>query len=924
MKKLAAALVLVMVVSLWLTNLSFSQEITVDIAGQKSVYKGTVYNLELNGIWVPTQTPCIVISGVAYVPLREVFQDYLGMTVGYDGSSRTAYVQKDSKRMDFSLTDQAIYKNGVRTDTGLPVATVNGNTMVPLSLTAGYFGYTVSAKDDGKSIAVQWNSSAENSAIVKEAKVSGSVSGITYYTENGKEIVFIETNAKQILKHYILNPMEGNTYYRLCIQFANAEVDKPGYLNVYAGSVQQIRYAMADTANKTVSVVIEINQSPQYSADVVSNGIKITIHPTSKAPGSSTGQAPGGETVVTPTPSPTPTKAPTPTPTPTPTPKPTQALTPSLSPTPTPVPNSVSPAPTHVPAETEVGSGALRYTFDGDTVTVLIDGIDLEKEIKSKPDKYTIEYRSVEKMLHIKMPLNSNFKTEVLPGNTIIYGIISSVSKLYNETNIRISGIDDFNWVLSPNGGTGTKITISKGTVQSPTPSPTPVPKPVTPTPTPRPSVSTPSPTPAPSSGDLINRGGTVRSGTVSYTADSNSIIIDTVSLNNYKVFRLTNPSRTVVDLFDNVIESGETAAPKGSLYTKIRTGQFNSSTARIVLEIPDNVDYNENRNGNRLTLNLSYTGIRNLVLAGDVGSYAIKLTGEGIREKIQQNIGNIITEDDKSYNAFTFVFPDGIIDLGTGKLEVGDSIMKSVQTLTSGKSAILSISRNRDGVQYSIKFSGSSNEVIIAPVSGTGSGTGSDSGTGTGSEAKPDSGNNITPVPSGKLVVLDAGHGGSDPGATYGRDEKWYNLDITLRLEKLLKEKGVNVKLTRSTDVFVGLDERAEMANEWGADVFISIHHNALMKAMHGTMTFYYPTSYKGKEYATIIHNDLLRNLGSNDLGIKSANFVVLKKTKMPAVLVEIGCLTNDAELAKLDTEEYRQKAAESLCESILKIISK
>ena len=92
----------------------------------------------------------------------------------------------------------------------------------------------------------------------------------------------------------------------------------------------------------------------------------------------------------------------------------------------------------------------------------------------------------------------------------------------------------------------------------------------------------------------------------------------------------------------------------------------------------------------------------------------------------------------------------------------------------------------------------------------------------------------------------------------------------------------------------------------------------------MHGTMTFFYTGSYTGKEYATIIHNDLLKNLGTNDLGVKSANFVVIKKTKMPAVLVEIGCLTNDDELAKLNTEAYRQKAAESLCESILKIVSK
>lgn len=924
-KKLIASLALILTVCIWLTGSSFSLDIIVDIAGQKSTYKGNIYNLELNGIWVPTETPCIVVSGVAYVPLREVFQDYLGMTVGYDGSTQTAYVQKGSKRMDFNIAKQAIYQNGVKVNTSLPVAAVNGNTMVPLSLTAGYFGYTVSVKDSNKTIAIQWTNNEENSAIVKEAKLSGKVSKITYYTENGKEIVFIETSANRIIKQYVLNPGDGNPYYRLCIQFGDANVDKPGSLDVYSGSVQQIRYAQADTANKTVSVVIEVNRNPQYSAEVLSNGIKITIK--SSGTSENVNQKPEGTPKVSVTPTPIPTSTPTPSPTPKPTPTATPTPVPTVTPTPTPMPT-----PTPTPAVTEVGTGVLHYTVDGDTITVMIDGVNLEKEIKNNPDKYRVEYRDIEKILHIRLPLNDKFRNEVLPGNSIVYGIISSVNKLYGEVNIRISGKDDFNWVLSSNGNTGTKIIITaangKVITTTPTPkpatqSPTPTPssKPVTPTPTPKPVTPTPTPSPTSSPGELVSRGGEVRSGTVSYAAASDKIIIDAASLKNYKIFRLTNPSRLVVDIYDNVIESREASAPDGALYTKIRTGQFDKSTARIVLEIPDNVNFEEKVSGNRLTLTLYYSGIKNITLTGDLGSFIIKLTGQGIREKIQQNIEDIVIEDDNKSNTFTFVFPNGIIDLGTGQLDIGDSVIKSVQTLTSGKSSYLSIARNNSNVQYSISYTGSSDEVIIEPVAGKGSGTGNSTGSGTVS--RPDSANTTTPVASGKLVVLDAGHGGSDPGATYGMDEKWYNLDITLRLEKLLKEKGVNVKLTRSTDVFVGLDERAEMANEWGADVFISIHHNALMKSMHGTMTFYYPTSYKGKEYATIIHNDLIKNLGSNDLGIRTANFVVLRKTKMPAVLVEIGCLTNDGELAKLNTEEYRQKAAESLCESILKIIS-
>lgn len=921
MKKFISCLVLIFLISLCLTGTVFSQQITVDIAGKKSTYNGNVYNFELNGVWIPTQTPCIVISNVAYVPLREIFQNYLGMTVGYDGGTQTAYVQNGSKRMDFSISKQAIYKNGVKVDTNLPVATVNGNTMVPLSLTAGYFGLTVSVKNN-KTLAVQWNNSSGNTSAVKEAKLTGNVSRITYYNENGKEIVFVETGAAKIIKHYVISPVENNPCYRLCIQFSDAHVDRPGSFDVNTGSVRQIRYAQADTGNKIVSLVIETGQNPQYSVDTVSGGIKITIQTSASKPSG---------TQATPTPAPAKTTV-TPAPSPSPTPVPAATPAPSPSPKPSPAPVKVTPTPTPAPAVNEAGTGALRYTVEDDRVIVWLDGVNLEKEIRNNPGKYSVEYRNIEKILQIKMPLNNNFKTEVLPGNSILYGIISSVSKTYNEITIRISGKDDFNWTLASNGSTGTKIVITKsnGPVVTPTPaakpvSPTPTPaqtkNTVTPTPTPRPSTATP--TPAPSTGSLINRGGSGRTGTVSYIAGTDRIIIDAAALKNYKIFRLTNPSRIVIDLYNNVIESKETTAASGSLYTRIRTGQFDSTTARIVLEIPDNINYETTTSGNRLTIKLSNSGTKNISLQGDVGSFSIKITGKGIKEKIEQNREDIIVEDDSSSNTFTFLFPHGIVDLGSGMLEVGDSIMESVQTLTSGNSAFLSIKLNKSGIQYNIRYTTSNDEVLIEPIAGNSKNTGSGSGTQTGGKSDTGTETKLNPAYSGKLVVLDAGHGGSDPGATYGNDEKWYNLDITLRLEKLLKEKGVNVKLTRSADVFVGLDERAEMANEWGAWLFVSIHNNALMKAMHGTMTFYYPTSSKGREYATIIHNDMVKNLGSNDLGIRTAKFVVLKKTKMPAVLVEVGCLTNDEELAKLNTEEYRQKAAESLCESILKIIS-
>lgn len=930
MKRHLSALVFIFIFSLLFSTVSSGQGITVDIAGKKINYTSNVYNLELNGIWIPTQTPCVVISGFAYVPLREVFGNYLGMTVGYDENNGTAYVQSGSKRMDFNFSNQAIYKNGVKVDTDLPVASINGNTMVPLTLTASYFGLTAMAKDENKVLTIQWNGKDENTAIVKESNVSGTVEKISYCTENGNEIILIETGANIISNHYVLVPMDGNAHYRLCVQFGNADINVPGKLDVYSGSIQQIRYAQVDGKANISNVVIEINHNPKYTVDVVYDGIKITII--------------SDKTIKEPTNNPTPTKAPEPTPVPTqaPAPKPTEAPKPTLTPAPKPTEAAKpTPAPIVTPSPSkQVGSGALYYTMEGEQCIVWLNGINLQKEIQENSNQYRVEYRDVEKILHISMPLNKSFKNEVLPGNNLLHGIISTTNNLHNEINIRISGKDDFKWAIASSGGDQTKIVLSNpedfAVIPTITPTPTPVSPtpnvPANPTPTPTPAVTpsqptvTPIPTPSPSTGGLANRGDGDRSGTISYVAGSDRIIIEALELQEYKVYRLSNPARIVIDLSQNVIDSKEVTVASSRLYSKIRTGQFDKTTARIVLEVPDNINYEAIEKNNRLTVILSYSGVKNLTFIGDIREGAIRLTGDGLRDKIKDNITNIIAEEDKSLNAFTFVFPNGIIDLGNGKLEVGDSIMKSIQTVTSGNTAFLLIDRENHETKYKFRFNDSNDEVFIEWEKGENSGGTSskepspNTDTGSSTEQK----DNVQPTPSGKLVVIDAGHGGSDPGAVYGKDEKWYNLDITLRLEKLLKEKGVNVKLTRTTDTFVGLDERAKMANDWNADVFISIHNNALYKAMHGTMTFFYTGSYTGKEYATIIHNDLLKNLGTNDLGVKSANFVVIKKTKMPAVLVEIGCLTNDDELAKLNTEAYRQKAAESLCESILKIVSK
>ncbi|ABN52248.1 MAG TPA: N-acetylmuramoyl-L-alanine amidase [Hungateiclostridium thermocellum] len=180
--------------------------------------------------------------------------------------------------------------------------------------------------------------------------------------------------------------------------------------------------------------------------------------------------------------------------------------------------------------------------------------------------------------------------------------------------------------------------------------------------------------------------------------------------------------------------------------------------------------------------------------------------------------------------------------------------------------------------------------------------------------------------------VVIDAGHGGSQSGAVYGGvKEKDLNLDIAKRLNTLLKAEGIKTYMTREKDITVGLYTRSDLANKEKADLFVSIHNNAGNSKTSGSMTLYHPDSGKKKgnltayEFAQIVQKNLNKTLGSKNMGvIQRPNLAVLRTTNMPAVIAEIGYMSNSAELAKLKTDSYRQKAAEALRDAVIESLEK
>jgi N-acetylmuramoyl-L-alanine amidase len=164
-----------------------------------------------------------------------------------------------------------------------------------------------------------------------------------------------------------------------------------------------------------------------------------------------------------------------------------------------------------------------------------------------------------------------------------------------------------------------------------------------------------------------------------------------------------------------------------------------------------------------------------------------------------------------------------------------------------------------------------------------------------------------------GKTIVIDAGHGGKDSGAIGDYFyEKSAVLSIALKAQAQLENLGANVIMTRDDDTFVELETRAAMSNAAHASMFVSIHLNATSEEyVNGTEVYYYPDGDTSVQLASTVQENLISQLGSVDRGTQAADFSVLRNTQAPAILAEIGYITNSAEAANLLTDSYQQKAA-------------
>lgn len=167
--------------------------------------------------------------------------------------------------------------------------------------------------------------------------------------------------------------------------------------------------------------------------------------------------------------------------------------------------------------------------------------------------------------------------------------------------------------------------------------------------------------------------------------------------------------------------------------------------------------------------------------------------------------------------------------------------------------------------------------------------------------------------------VCIDAGHGGKDSGAVGAKvTEKWIALDVANRVATKLQNSGMEVVMTRDSDYFVELADRATISNNTGADIFVSIHCNSASESATGTEVWNYPGAAEDKRLAQSILDKLIVRTGFRNRGVKEENFAVLRLTKCPAALVELGFISNLQEEQTMMGFDYQDQASTAIVEGI------
>jgi N-acetylmuramoyl-L-alanine amidase len=365
-------------------------------------------------------------------------------------------------------------------------------------------------------------------------------------------------------------------------------------------------------------------------------------------------------------------------------------------------------------------------------------------------------------------------------------------------------------------------------------------------------------------------------------------------------MFPLRDPERLVIDMPLTYINNISLPA-NGVMIRTVRGGQFAEERARVVIDLIEAGEYSVSVVDNTTVIRIAKPNYRNIEFSSDLMRLFIE-RDEGFTLKPS----DIIHNDRYDIFKYIFTFPgDYSAYLGSGVMTVGDRYISTVEIETVNGQTQVTFNQN-EILAYHI--SEDEDGVYIQAM--------------------------LPRDKYSRIVVLDPGHGGSQPGSVWwGVLEKDVNLDTVLRLIRLLDDDpAIKVYSTRLTDVNPTLDDRVAFAEKLGADLFISIHYNGIENnsSVRGAETFYSLKQKPDPKYkltslraAEIVQARLTADVGLRSRGVKTADYVVIRDAKMPAVLAEIAFLSNPEENKLIASAEFRQKAAEALYLAVWQIFA-
>lgn len=406
---------------------------------------------------------------------------------------------------------------------------------------------------------------------------------------------------------------------------------------------------------------------------------------------------------------------------------------------------------------------------------------------------------------------------------------------------------------------------------------------------------------------DVFNPLNTVKDIVVEKRNSLDAVVIRTEDTPQYNVMDLGN--RVVIDVLNAQLKASKTEIPvsRGSV-SRVRTAVFTpdqnysaeDKIVRVVLDLEPGQSIDDVLIEDEYKDILIYVGGRPL----EGFDYRKETFSKSLLKMSLLNQGEASISYNESNQALNIRIEKSRADWENTDLNISDKIVESIKIDSQSDSRYYEVKlRLAQGTGYTVQDQGErSNEIII------------------GFENYNLSNSKY----NNKIIVLDSGHGGKDPGAAgvkLGLKEKELALDVSKRLERLLQDAGFMTFMTRTDDTYIGLYERAGMANNLSADLFVSNHFNWHPDPnVTGVQMLYNPDpSRDSKTLAKIMLEESLKELGAADRKIvERPNLVVIRETKMPAVLTELGFLSNEWEESLIASEEYRQRIANALFNGI------